>query len=62
MRGSRKTKLKAMWQAVRSRGNENQLSAHLLVRFSRELRDTYAMSRNVYAASQGGLNHASCIV
>lgn len=35
--GRSRTKLNAMWHAVSSNGNENQLSAHLLVRLSTEL-------------------------
>lgn len=37
MMGSRRTKLKAMWQAVSSSGKENQDRAHLLVRLRTEL-------------------------
>lgn len=39
MRGSRRMKLKAMWQAVSRRGKENQDKAHLLVKLRMEFRD-----------------------
>ena len=34
-------KLKAIWQAVISSGNENQPRAHLFVRLSTEFRERY---------------------